>query len=187
MNSSLPYHKSFEGKRETYKKKCSSLRKHSTLLTNRVIYIGGNEVTSNTKHPVVASLSLEMAKIMADAAEKSAISQGLKIVIAIMDNHGNLKYYRRMDGNNFVSVRMAQLKALTSASIPVSTKDLAKRNEDDPNGPYLGVPGIVLLEGGLPILTKEGEHIGSIGISGANPHLDGLCAKAGLEAIQKYL
>lgn len=132
---------------------------------------------------LVKALSLEMAKKMADAAEIAAVEQNLKIVIAIMDAHGNLKYYRRMDGNGFVSVRMAQLKAFTSASMPVSTKDLAKRNEGLANGPYLAVPGIVLLEGGLPIITKDGQHIGSIGISGATPELDGICAQAGIDAI----
>src|ERR1700722_559383 len=124
---------------------------------------------------------------MADAAETQALEKDLKIAIAIMDNHGNLKYYRRMDGNSFISVKMAQLKALTSASLPVSTKDLAKRNESLPNGPYLGVPGIVLLEGGLPIITKEGQHIGSIGISGATPELDGICAQAGIDAISDFI
>jgi glc operon protein GlcG len=135
----------------------------------------------------VKALSLGMAKRMADAAEAKAIEKNLKIVIAIMDAHGNLKYYRRMDGNNFVSVRMAQLKALTSASIPISTKDLAKRNEGLPNGPYLGVPGIVLLEGGLPIITQDGQHIGSIGISGANPEHDGICAQGGVDAVSDML
>ena len=136
---------------------------------------------------MVKMLSLDMAKKMADAAEAKAIEQGLKIAIAIMDNHGNLKYYRRMDGNNFVSVRMSQLKALTAASIPISTKALAERNAGIPNGPYLGVPGIVLLEGGLPIITKDGQHIGSIGISGANPQLDGEVAQAALDAIASEL
>jgi len=128
----------------------------------------------------VSALTLEEAKAIADGAEGKAIELGVKIAIAIMDNHGNLKYYRRMDGNNVVSVKMSQLKALTSASIPISTKELAERNALMKNGPYLGVPGIVLLEGGLPIITKEGEHVGSIGVSGANPEIDGLCAQAGL-------
>ena len=135
----------------------------------------------------VKALSLEMAKKMADAAEGKAIEKSLKIVIAIMDSHGNLKYYRRMDGNNFVSVRMAQLKAHTSASIPLSTKALAERNEKISNGPYLSVPGVVLLEGGLPIITKDGQHIGAIGISGATPELDGICAQAAIDAIQEAL
>lgn len=135
----------------------------------------------------VKALSLDMAKKMADAAETMAIKRELKIAIAIMDNHGNLKYYRRMDGNNSVSVRMSQLKALTSARIPISTKDLAKRNEGMANGPYLAVPGVVLLEGGLPIITKDGQHIGSIGISGATPELDGICAQAGVDAVMEML
>ena len=141
-----------------------------------------NSLTLTTK-----ALSLGMAKRMADAAEAMAVERDLKIAIAIMDNHGNLKYYHRMDGNGSISIRMSQLKALTSASMPVSTKDLAKRNEGMANGPYLAVPGIVLLEGGLPIITRDGQHIGSIGISGATPELDGICAQAGVEAILEML
>lgn len=55
------------------------------------------------------------------------------------------------------------------------------------NKPYLAVPGVVLLEGGLPILTHDGQHIGSIGISGATPQLDALCAQAGIDAIRSFL
>jgi uncharacterized protein GlcG (DUF336 family) len=136
---------------------------------------------------VVKALSLEMSKKMAEMAEEVAKAKDLKIVIAIMDNHGNLKYYQRMDGNNFVSVRMAQLKAMTSASIAISTKELAERNQKIVNGPYLSAPGIILLEGGLPIITKDGQHIGGIGISGATPELDGICAQAAIDAIEEDL
>lgn len=139
-------------------------------------------MTLNTK-----SLSLEMAKTITAACEEKARELNFNIAVAVMDNHGNLKYFSRMDGNNFISVRMSQLKAMTSASIPISTKALAERNKSFENSPYSSVPGIVLLEGGLPILTKDDQHIGSIGISGANPEIDGICAQAGLEAIQQYL
>ncbi len=71
--------------------------------------------------------------------------------------------------------------------MPISTKDLANKNEGMANGPYLAVPGIVLLEGGLPIITKDGQHIGSIGISGATPELDGICAQAGVDEIREML
>ncbi len=133
------------------------------------------------------ALSLELAEKMAETAKKFAQQHELKIAIAIMDCHGNLKVFKRMDGNNFVSVRMAQLKAMTSASIPISTKALAERNNNYLNSPYSSVPGVVLLEGGLPIISKAGQHLGSIGISGANPELDGQCAQAALDAIDKYL
>lgn len=135
----------------------------------------------------IKTISLELAKEMADAAEKIAVEKKIKLAIAIMDVHGNLKYYRRMDGNSFISVRMSQLKAFTSASMPLSTKALAERNKNLDNGPYANVPGIVLLEGGLPIITSDGQHLGAIGISGATPELDGLCAQAALDAIIKKL
>jgi glc operon protein GlcG len=136
---------------------------------------------------MIKALTLDMAKTMADAAEALARKEKVNIAVAIMDDHGNLKYYRRMDGNNLISVEMSQLKAHTSASIPISTKDLAKRNVTDPNGAYLDVPGIVLLEGGLPLITKDGQHIGAIGISGSNPKLDGKCAQAGVNAVAAQL
>ena len=135
----------------------------------------------------IQSLTLEEAKLIADGAEEKAIQLGVKVAIAIMDEHGNLKYYRRMDGNSLISVRVSQLKALTSASVPLSTKALAEKNGPLENKPYATVPGIVLLEGGLPIITKEGQHVGSIGVSGATSETDGICAQAGLNKIKELL
>jgi glc operon protein GlcG len=103
---------------------------------------------------LIKALTLAMAQKMADAAETAAREKNLKIAIAIMDAHGNLKYYRRMDDNNFVSVRMSQLKALTSASIPISTKELADRNEKLPNGPFLEYRESSCLRADCPLLPK---------------------------------
>ncbi len=36
-----------------------------------------------------------------------------------------------------------------------------------------------------PILTKDGQHIGAIGINGATPELDGICAEAALDAAER--
>lgn len=132
---------------------------------------------------LVKALTLEMAEAAAEAALAKGEALGLKIAVAIMDCHGNLKVFRRMDGNNAISVTMAQRKAKTSALIPLSTKALAERNNVMEGSPYLGVPEVVLLEGGLPIFSQGGEHMGSIGVSGAMPDLDGQCAQAGLDAI----
>lgn len=134
-------------------------------------------------------LSLKMAKKMAQAIEEMAENLKVKIVIAIIDDGGNLKYFQRMDGTSYGSVRISQLKARTSASMPVSTKALGERNASLPNGPYGGgsIPDMVLLGGGLPILTKDGQHLGGVGISGVTPAVDETLAQAGLDAIQKEL
>ncbi len=135
---------------------------------------------------VVPEITLELCKKISEHAEQKAKEMGLKVVIAIMDNHGNLKYFSRMDGVQTASVEIAQLKARTSALFPISSKDLALRNEKlQPNGPFSSVPGIVLLEGGLPIKTgKSSTHIGGIGVSGARSDEDAIIGAAGLEAVK---
>ena len=132
-------------------------------------------------------LSLELARKIAEAAEKKAIDEGIKIVISICDNHGNLKYFCRMDGTSYGSIRVSKLKATTSASFPISSKALSEQSAQMPTNPYGSIPNILLLGGGLPILTTDGTHLGAIGISGATPDLDELCAQAGIDTIKKLL
>lgn len=133
------------------------------------------------------TFTLDMAKKIANAIEKKAIENNINIVISILDNHGNLKYFQRMDNTSYGSIRISQLKAKTSASMPLSSQALADRSSKMPANPYSSIPDILLLGGGLPIITKDGQHIGSIGISGATPELDEMCAQAGIDAVADYL
>lgn len=134
-------------------------------------------------------LTLALAKKMADAAQKKAEELHLKICVSIIDDGGNLFYFFRMDHTSYGSIRISELKARTSASLPLSSKALGERNAGMPGGPYGGgaIPGLLLLAGGLPILTATKAHLGGIGVSGATPDLDETCAHAGLEAIREEL
>jgi len=49
------------------------------------------------------------------------------------------------------------------------------------------IPGIATFEGGLPIMTADGKHIGSSGVSGASAEQDGICAQAGIDAVKNDL
>jgi glc operon protein GlcG len=136
-------------------------------------------------NPVQLSfITSEAAKKIALAAENAAAKKNFSIVVSIVDNHGNLKYFNRMDNTSVGSIEVSQLKALTSAKFPVTSKALAERSEKLPANPYTAIPGMLLLEGGLPIINKAGEHIGSIGVSGASPELDAEFAKAGIDQYQ---
>lgn len=130
-------------------------------------------------------LTLEMAKIIAAGAEAKAKENNIQIVISIYDNHGNLKYFQRMDNTSYGSIRISQLKAKTSASMPISSKALAEKSAKILTNPYGTIPDILTLGGGLPIFNKNKQHIGAIGISGATPELDELCAEAGLNALME--
>ena len=135
----------------------------------------------------VKMLTLEMAKKIAAAAEEEARKNKINIVISILDAGGNLKYFQRMEGTSYGSVRISQLKANTSASLPVSSRALAERSAKFLCNPYGEIPDTLLLPGGLPIITEDGQHIGAIGISGATSDQDEVCAQAGLNAVKKEL
>ena len=118
---------------------------------------------------------------MAAAAERAARAQGHAIVISIVDNHGRLKHFHRMDGTSSGSIKVAQLKASNSARFPLSSRSLGDRSAALPANPYASLPGLTLQEGELPILDAKGRHIGGIGISGATPEMDEAFAQAALD------
>jgi glc operon protein GlcG len=135
-------------------------------------------------------LTLEMAKIMADTCEAKASAEGWrKVNVAIFDDGGNLKLFRRQDGAFMHSIKIAQLKGRTSAGMPRSTRALGEFNFAKPERPYgiEQVPGLVMFQGGLPILTADGAQIGGIGVSGATGDQDEACAQAALDAIAEML
>ncbi|MEO8008689.1 MAG: heme-binding protein [Betaproteobacteria bacterium] len=131
-------------------------------------------------------LTLEVAKKAAMACEARAKQEGWKMNIAIVDSGGNLKYFLRQDDAFLKSIEIAQLKAGTSAGFPFSTKQVGEIAATRVPG-IAFVPGIATFEGGLPILTADGKHIGAIGVSGARADQDGMCAQAGVDAIQDDL
>jgi uncharacterized protein GlcG (DUF336 family) len=130
-------------------------------------------------------LNLETAKKMAAACEAKAKAEGWKMNIAILDAGANMKYFLRQDDAFLGSVEIAKLKANTSSNFPFSTKQVGEITKNIPGIAF--VPGIVTFEGGLPIKTGGGEHIGAIGVSGGTAEQDGICAQAGLDAVKDDL
>src|SRR6266446_7277505 len=68
------------------------------------------------------TLTLEIAKQIAAAAEKEAASAKLTMVIAILDDGGNLIYLERMDETQIGSVEVAQQKARSAFLFKRPTK-----------------------------------------------------------------
>ena len=130
-------------------------------------------------------LTLDMAKTMAHACEEKAIQEGWLMNIAIMDAGGNLIYFERMDKAYLKSIEIAISKASTSAGLPFSTKMIEEITTSLPGLAHF--PGIVSFEGGLPIMTASGDHIGSIGVSGAPASDDGICAQVAIDAVAAEL
>src|ERR1700687_4796668 len=110
------------------------------------------------------SLTLEVAKQIAAAAEKEAASSKLTMVIAVLDDGGNLIYLERMDETQIGSIDVAQQKAHSAIAFKRPTQVF----EDAVAGgrtALLRLPGAIPVEGGLPLIAG-GKIIGAIGCSG---------------------
>jgi glc operon protein GlcG len=130
------------------------------------------------------TLSLEEAKKVAAAASAKARAENWTVVIAILDVGGHLIYLERADGTQLGSVQVAQEKARTALLFKRPTKAL----EEGVLGGrvhMMSLPGVTAVEGGLPLL-KDGEIVGSIGVSGVMSSQDGLVASAGAELVASF-
>lgn len=104
------------------------------------------------------------------------------MAVAIVDNHGFLVYYERMDDTQTGSVGVALDKAKTSALYRGPTKALEDAIVKG-RVTLLSLSGATPIEGGLPIMV-DGKVIGGIGVSGMNSDQDAQAAQAGLNALK---
>jgi uncharacterized protein GlcG (DUF336 family) len=131
------------------------------------------------------ALTLEIAKQIAGAAEKDAASNKLTMVIAILDDGGNLLYLARMDEAQLGSIEVAQQKARSAVYFKRPTKAFEDTVAGGRNG-ILKLEGAIPIEGGLPLMV-DGKLVGAIGCSGGTSPQDGGCAKAGVDEFTKIL
>jgi glc operon protein GlcG len=127
-------------------------------------------------------ITLANAKKIADVALAEAQKNSWNVAIAIVDNHGSLVYYERMDDTQSASPVIAIEKARSAAMFRRSTRAM----EDTVNKgrvSFLGIPVATPITGGLPIIVG-GKVIGGIGVSGVTSDQDEQVAKAGLEGFK---
>ena len=122
------------------------------------------------------------AMAMVQGCLARAAEEGWRMHIAIMDNHGNLKAYHRMDDAQLLSHDVAMAKARSSSTSPRSTQQWGEMAFGNGISAAAFVPGLNYFEGGLPIVTGDGQHLGGIGVSGDTGANDAICAQAGIDA-----
>lgn len=100
------------------------------------------------------------------------------VAVAVVDNHGGLVYYERMENTQTASYDIAIMKARNAATYRRPTRawvDVIAKS-----GPaVMTLPGVVASPGGMPIMA-DGRVIGAVGVSGVTGDQDEQCAKAGL-------
>jgi glc operon protein GlcG len=132
--------------------------------------------------PTKRTLTLDAAKRMAAAADAEARKNGWNVVVAVVDDGGQLLLLQRMDNAKLVAIDIAIRKAKTAVFFQGETKALEEEVTRGGRTALLPIDGFMPLEGGIP-LTVEGKVIGAIGVSGVTGAQDAQCAKAGAAAL----
>jgi glc operon protein GlcG len=126
-------------------------------------------------------LTLEGAKRVAAAAEADARRRGLPVVIAVVDDAGELLLVERLDSTQVGSIKVGIGKARTAAHFRRPTRFF---EEQVRNGRIvtLALDDFTPLQGGVPILAA-GQFVGAVGVSGDSPQVDEEIALAGAAVI----
>lgn len=138
--------------------------------------------TAFAQQPIVygAPISSDKAKHIAAAAIAEAKKQKLTVAVSIVDSSGTLTYFEKIDGTQHASADIATAKAVSANHFKRSTK-LFEDSVAGGRHAVLGLPGVVPIEGGLPIIEGN-QVIGAIGVSGASSAEDGQIAQAAINS-----
>ena len=136
---------------------------------------------SGQRPPYGPEIALDMAKKIAAAAVAEAKKNGWNVAVAIVNNHGFLVYYERLDDTQTASAAIAVEKARSAAMFRRATREMQDAvNKGNPA--FLGI-GATPVAGGLPVISN-GKIVGAIGVSGVTSDQDEQVARAGLEAVK---
>jgi glc operon protein GlcG len=128
-----------------------------------------------------SDVTLDQAKKMAASSAAHAQKNKWPVAIAVVDRHGLLVYFERLDDTQTGSIDIALDKAKAAAMFRRPTRAF---EEGMAKGriAILGLRGATPITGGVPIVVG-GKIIGGVGVSGATADQDEEVAKAGLSGM----
>jgi len=126
-------------------------------------------------------VTIDQAKKIAAAVVAECQSNKWNVAVAIVDTHGSLVYFERIEDTQFASMDIAIMKAKAAATYRRPTR--AFLDAINKTGPAtMTLPGVVASPGGVPLFVG-GKVIGAVGVSGVTGDQDEQCAKAGVAAM----
>ena len=118
------------------------------------------------------------AKKIAAGVVAECQKNGWNVAVAVVDNHGFLVYFERMDNTQTASMDIAVGKARAAATYRRPTRVFADVINKG-GAATATLPGVFASPGGLPIMV-DGKVTGGVGVSGVTGDQDEQCSKAGL-------
>jgi uncharacterized protein GlcG (DUF336 family) len=132
------------------------------------------------------TLSLAMAKTIAEGALAECKGKGFTTAVAVVDRAGQVIVILRDEQATAQQVEMARRKAYTARMFRTTTLEFQKRTNDPKYAAQRDIADILALGGGVPIQAGN-ETIGGVGSSGSTQEMDDACAKAGVAKVEQIL
>lgn len=133
------------------------------------------------------TLSLAMAKTMAEAALAECKSKGYNTSAAVVDRAGHVLVIMRDEQATAQTAEMARRKAYTARMFRITTHEFQKRTADDPaRAGQRDLADILALSGGVPVQVGN-DTIGAVGSAGSTLETDDACSKAGIAKVADLL
>src|ERR1043166_8137307 len=127
------------------------------------------------------TINLATAERLAETCERLARAEGVAISVYVLDNDGNHVYMHRMDGQGYLNIVTAEMKARTALLGRAPSKARMNAVIQNPDSELQQIQiGFFPTSGGLPIIEKD-QMIGAIGVGGSAPRIaqgwsDEICA-----------
>jgi len=135
-------------------------------------------------NPYGTPISLENARKAAEPALAEARKNNWTMAVAIVDTHGTLVYFEKIDNTQNGSAQLAIDKARSAANFKRPTKAFQTALAAGGDGlRILAISGAVPVEGGYPLVV-DGKIVGAIGMSGGTSAQDDQCAKVGADTLK---
>lgn len=133
--------------------------------------------------PYGAPIGLDQAKVVLGAAEAEAKKRGWPMNVAVVDTHGDLVQFARLDGAQLASIEIAQRKARTAARWRRESRVFY--NGYLAGSTYFATldPELAAAPGGFPLVV-DGRVVGAVGCSGGTGDQDSVICGAGVEALK---
>ena len=134
------------------------------------------------------TINLATAERITQACERLAAKENVAISVYILDNDGNHVYMHRMDGQGYLNIVTAEMKARTALLLRAASKTRMNQVIQNPDSELQQIQiGLFANSGGLPIFVND-QIIGAIGVGGSAPRVaqgwsDEICAHKALTEV----
>lgn len=144
---------------------------------------GGTADGTGFDIPYGLDINIETARKVIAAVEAEATKHRWKLNIAVVDSHGDLVHFARMDGAQLASVHISQGKARTSARFRRESRLFYNAFETGHGYVSTLDPTLIASPGGFP-LVEGGKLIGAVGCSGGTGDQDAAACKVGADMLK---